>query len=331
VYVWGLAISTLAQGLFWGLAPRMSFPVLAVGAFASGLLLVPGSTVVRLAIGGLVPQEHRHTAFAVDSMITEIAIMTGPPLAALTATQVATEGLLIGLCFALVISGGALAVVNPRIRAEPTAADSNPLAAGAQRNWLTLRLAAVLACSLSAGAIVTGYEVAIVGTLRSTGQLEWIGLVLFGCGVYSLVGGLVFGTLSRNPPVPLMIGLLALATMPLGLVAGPWWVLALAVAPAAALVAPGFASTADAASQLARDDHRATVMSIYSSALSAGSAIGAPLAGAAFDSGGPKAAFASVGGLGVMVAISAWIVLRRPSERAHQDDATVAQRLSADA
>jgi predicted MFS family arabinose efflux permease len=72
-------------------------------------------------------------------------------------------------------------------------------------------------------------------------------------------------------------------------------------------------------------------MSIYSSALSAGSAIGAPLAGAAFDSGGPKAAFASVGGLGVMVAISAWIVLRRPSERARQDDATVAQRLSADA
>jgi predicted MFS family arabinose efflux permease len=317
-----LAISTLAQGLFWGLAPQMAFPVFAVGALASGLLLVPGSTVVRLAIGGLVPQEHRHTAFAVDSMITEVACMTGPALAVLAVTQVSTRGALVILCLALVISGGALMVCNPRTRRAPAASDSKAPAAGAPRRWLTVRLVAILACSLSAGAIVTGYEVAIVGTLRSTGQLEWTGPVLFACGVYSLVGGLVFGALPRSLPVPLMIGLLALATMPLGL-AGHWWVLVLAVAPAAALCAPGFASTANAASQRAGDGNQATVMSIYGSALSAGSAIGASLAGAAFDSGGSEASFASVGGLGVIVAISAWIVLDRRSERVREDSERV--------
>lgn len=316
-----LAVATLAQGLFWGLAPQMSFLVFAVGALASGLLLVPGSTVVRLAIGGLVPQDHRHTAFAVDSMITEVSIMTGPPLAVLVATQVSTKAALVSLCLALVISGGALVVGNPRTEGAPEASDSKATAARAPRNWLTVRLIAILACSLSAGAIVTGYEVAIVGTLRSTGQLEWTGLVLFGCGVYSLVGGLVYGTRPRSLPVPLMIGLLALAAMPLGLVGRSWWVLALAIAPAAALCAPGFASTANAASQLAGDGNRATVMSIYGSALSAGGAIGAPLAGAAFDSGGPEAAFASVGGLGVIVAISAWILLGRRSERVREDTA----------
>ncbi len=314
-----LAVVTLAQGVFWGLAPQLSFPVFAAGALASGLLLVSGSTVVRLAIGGLVPQEHRHTAFAVDSVITEVSIMIGPALAVLVTSQTSTKGALTSLCVALVISCGALAVFNPRIEGAPAAGGTNAPAAAAPRNWLTVRLVAVLACSLSAGAIVTGYEVVVVGTLRSTGQLGWTGLVLFGCGVCSLVGGLVYGALPRGLPVPLMIGLLALATMPLGLVGPRWWVLALAIVPAAALVAPGFAATANAVSQEAGYGSQAVVMSVYGSALSAGSSIGAPLAGAAFESGGAEAGFASVGGLGVIVAVSAWTVLGRRSERVRED------------
>lgn len=95
---------------------------------------------------------------------------------------------------------------------------------------------------------------------------------------------------------------------------GPhWWVLAVAIAPAAVLVAPVFAATANAATQEAGDGNQAMVMSIYGSVLSAGSSIGAPLAGAAFESGGSEAGFASVGGLGVIVAISAWVGLRRRS------------------
>lgn len=321
-----LAIATLAQGLFWGLAAQLPFGVFAVGALISGLVLVPGSTVVRLAIGGLVPQEHRHTAFAVDSMLTEISCMTGPALAVLAATQISTNAAMFGLCFVLVISDGALVLCNPSTEATPIARDPKARAAAAPRNWLTVRLVAILACSVSAGAIVTGYEVAIVGTLRSAGHLEWTGLVLFGCGVYSLAGGLVFGALPRGLPVPLMIGLLALATMPVGLVR-PWWLIAVAIAPAAALCAPGFASTASAASQQAGDGSRAVVMSLYGSALSAGGALGAPLAGAAFDSGGSVASFAAVGGLGVIIATSAWIVLRQRPERDRKEFAAATQSI----
>ncbi|WBB77896.1 MFS transporter [Micromonospora sp. WMMD882] len=305
-----LAVVTLAQGVFWGLAPHLSFRVFAVGAAMSGLLLVSGSTVVRLAIGGLVPQARRHTAFAVDSMITELSIMIGPPLAILAVSLTTTDGALTSLAVALALSCGALTVANPRIEGTPTAGGTTPRAAGARRSWLTARMVAVLACSLAAGAIVTGYEVVVVGALRSTDQLDWTGLVLFWCAVCSLAGGLLYGTLPRGLPVPLVIGLLALATMPLGLVGSRWWLLALAIAPAAALVAPAFAATANAVTQEA-PGHQAVAMSSYGAVLSAGSSVGAPVAGAAFEAGGAGAGFASVGGLGLLVAIGGWLVLRR--------------------
>lgn len=305
-----LMIVTVAQGLFWCLSPQLSFPLFAAGALVSGLLLVSGSTVVRLAIGGLVPEEHRHTAFAVDSMITELSIMVGPVLAVLVASAASTTVALVSLGITLIVSCGALAVVSPSVG---RSAETAPTAKS--RNWLNVRLIAVLACSLSAGAIVTGYEVVVVATLRSTDQLAWTGLVLFGCGVCSLIGGLVYGALPRGLPVPLMIGLLAVATMPLGLAGPQWWLLAVAIIPAAALVAPGFAATATGASHEAGAGNQAVVMSFYGSALSAGSALGAPLAGAAFEFGGANAGFVSVGGLGVIVAIVAWIVLGRGSKR----------------
>ncbi|MFY1636546.1 MFS transporter [Solwaraspora sp. WMMB335] len=299
-----LTVVALAQGLFWAVAPLLSFPAFAVGAVASGLLLVSGSTVVRLAIGGLVPQAHRHTAFAVDSMITEISIMIGPPLAILAVTQAGTDGALVGLCVALVLSCGSLALVNPRI--EPADAPAAPKPQG----WLSTRLVTALACSMAIAVIVTGYEVVVVAELRSTGQLSWTGLVLLGCAVFSLAGGLLYGTLRHGAPVSWMVGLLALAVLPLGLVGSHWWALGLALIPAAALVAPGFAATANAVTQEAAGN-QAVAMSIYGSVLSAGSSIGAPLAGAAFDGGGAEAGFASVGGLGVLVALAGWFVLDR--------------------
>lgn len=300
-----LTVVALAQGLFWGLAPTLSFPAFATGAVVSGLLLVSGSTVSRLAIGGLVPAAHRHTAFAVDSIATEITIMIGPPLAVLAVAQTSTDGALVGLCAALVLSCGSLAVVNPRIET----ADDTP-AAGKPRGRINARLVTVLVCSLAIAAIVTGYEVVLVATLRSTGQLQWTGLVLFACAVFSLLGGLLYGTLRHGVPVSWMVCLLALAVLPLGLVGSQWWLLGLAMLPAAALVAPGFAATANAVT-LEAAGNQAVAMSIYGSALSAGSSIGAPLAGAAFETGGARAGFATVGGLGLLAGLAGWLVLGR--------------------
>src|SRR5262249_25078884 len=119
-----LAGATPAPGGVLGLGPPQAFPVFPVGGHASGPLLGSGTTLVRLAFGGLVPREQRHPAFAVVSMITEVSIMIGPALAVLVISQTSTKGALISLCIALVISCGALAVFNPRIEGAPAAGDT---------------------------------------------------------------------------------------------------------------------------------------------------------------------------------------------------------------
>ncbi|MBT2458742.1 MFS transporter [Streptomyces sp. ISL-86] len=315
-----LLIAVLGQGAFWGLAPLMSFPVFVAGALLSGLVLVPGSTVIRLAIAGLVPEEHRHTAFALDSTLSSLSYMGGPALAVAAATQVSTEAALLGLGTALVVSNLALVLRNPQMEKdkepENEASESGPEPVKTTGlNWLTLPLITVFACTLASGAIIAGYEVAIVATLRSEGQIEWTSLILLLSGICSVAGGLVFGALPRSMPVALATGLLSLSVLPLGLV-GHWWLLAVAVIPTAVLYSPVFASTATAASELSGKGNRATVMSIYGAAISAGSALGAPLAGAAYDASGSVAAFAVTGALGAVVAVLALAVVRSRPEPA---------------
>ncbi|MFD3694691.1 MFS transporter [Streptomyces sp. NPDC058646] len=303
-----LLVAVLGQGAFWGLAPLMSFPVFVAGALLSGLVLVPGSTVIRLAIAGLVPQEQRHTAFNLDSTLTSLSYMAGPALAVAAATQVSTEVALLALGALLLGTNLALAVRNPQTeKEEEQASGAGAKASGLGR--LNLPLIAVFAATLASGAIIAGYEVAIVATLRAEGQIEWTSVVLLLSGICSVAGGLAFGSLPRSLPVPLATALLSLSVLPLGLI-GEWWLLALAVVPAAVLYSPVFAATATAASELSGKGNRATVMSIYGAAISAGSALGAPLAGAAFDASGAVAAFAVTGVLGALVAAFAAVALR---------------------
>ncbi len=302
-----LLISTVAQGLFWGLAPLMSYPVFLAAGLVSGVLLLPGSLIVRIAIAGQVPEDRRHTAFAMDSMATELSYMAGPALGVLAATQGSTRLAMTLLGIALACGYGILVLRNPTVGAARRTPDSGPRPA---RWWRNGRLFAVLACTTAAGAVASGSDISITATLRSMGDVQWTGMVLLGCGLYSLIGGLVFGALSRAAPVPLLLGLLGLATLPLGLL-GDWRLIALAVAPAAALRAPVFAATADTASGLAPEGARASAVAFYGLALTVSSAIGAPLAGAAFDAGGPRAGFAAVGGLGALVAVAAAPVLLR--------------------
>lgn len=53
-----LAVSAVAQGVFWAAADRLPYPALVCGALASGLLLVPGSTLTRMVLATRTPPEH---------------------------------------------------------------------------------------------------------------------------------------------------------------------------------------------------------------------------------------------------------------------------------
>ena len=66
-----------------------------------------------------------------------------------------------------------------------------------------------------------------------------------------------------------------------------WWLLVLALLPAGALCAPTVAASADPVSRLVPSSARGEAMGSHGSSLTVGLALGAPLAGAAIDRGGP--------------------------------------------
>ena len=188
-----LVIAAVAQAGFWVFAWRMPYPVLLAGAAVSGLTLVSGSTVMRLAVTGLLPEEIRHTAFAVDSVTTEVAYMAGPALCVLAATELSVRAATTGIGVLLGCGAAALAVRPLRVTAVPPGVGEGQRPS--LRSVIRLPLLAALAMTAAASLVVAGYEVSIVASLRHLGDVTWSGLVLAACGVYSLVGGVVFGAL----------------------------------------------------------------------------------------------------------------------------------------
>ena len=159
------------------------------------MVIVQGSTISRLAITGLVPEDNRHTAFAVDSTLTTVAYLTGPSLAVLLATQSSTTLAVRALGLLLVVNCLAVILRNPRVQPR---ADDRPSGAPlpSLRQWLNRGLVATCACALAAGMFASGTELGIVGVLRQHHQTAWTGPVLVGVCLGSMAGGLVYGSLS---------------------------------------------------------------------------------------------------------------------------------------
>ena len=103
-------------------------------------------------------------------------------------------------------------------------------------------------------------------------------MVFLAWSVSSLAGGLVFGAMRRPVSPALLLLVMGLATAPIGLAPGPWW-LSLAIIPAGILCAPVLSATAAEATALAPERVRGEVMGWYGSAMTAGLSLGAPLAG----------------------------------------------------
>jgi MFS family permease len=200
----------------------------------------------------------------------------------------------------IVLVGGALFVVNPAVRsAEEKAA---PAARVPRREWLTPRMTGVLVIGAGAVFILAGTEVAIVAQLQASGQLSWTSVVVAVWSAGSAVGGLVYGALKRSYRQVTLMALLGLLTIPVGLAGGTWWVLMLALVPAALLCAPTVAATGEEVSRLAPVAARGEATGLQSSAFTLGAAAGAPLVGFVVDHASPGWGFALAGVGGVLVA-----------------------------
>ena len=121
-------------------------------------------------------------------------------------------------------------------------------------------------------------------------------------GVGSLVGGLVYGAWHRSFSVFWLLGGLAAATAPVALAVGvPSF--AVLVTVSGVLCAPTITATVEQLSRLVPERFRGEMMGWHGSAMTAGSALGAPLAGFAIDRGGWQWGFVVVSAVGVLVAV----------------------------
>lgn len=183
-------------------------------------------------------------------------------------------------------------------------------------SWLSPDALGVLVVSAAAGVVMVGTEVSMVAELEAAGQAGSVGVVYaFWCGA-SAIGGLFYGAWGRQVHPYLLMALFAVATLPLVVVDG-LWPLALASIPSGLLTAPTLAAASSRLSLLVAEERRGEAMGFYGSAMTAGAAMGAPLAGVFIDAIAPSAGylFAAVVGF-VLVALAALVTAVRRRGRA---------------
>ena len=331
--------SVVSETVIWSIVPHVSYQWLLPLVFVGGLLTLPIFSVVRQSLGVLADGDQRRTAFALDAISTEVVFMIGPAAGAIVATSGhSVLGLtIVGVSTSL--AGLFLMWFNPPTRSadrneeceadeqeaaevavvaaapahlQEAAAELGPAAAGSRRRvglrrkvahnftWFTAAVAAVFAVASGAGMVLSGTDVGIVAALETGGHQSEIGIVfLFWCAA-SVVGGLVYGAMHRPvSPILLLLGMAAL-TIPMGFATDTLTLSLLSLLPGL-LCAPVLSAASEKVADLVDETRRGEAMGWYGSALTAGVALGAPLAGVFIDGVGPWGGFVAVGAAGVLL------------------------------
>lgn len=341
--------SLLVQVVCWSLAPWVGYLPLVAFAALAGLFVVPTFSILRQVIIRSVPSEQRRTALSLDSSATELSFMAGPAIGVWLATSWQTGWALLVCELASVAAGFVLWLVNPPLTSEAAdeasgqarldeqgeAARAEALAAPAvpeqqappraARGFVTVPVAAVLLAAACSTLVLSGTDVSIVAALRSFGSTGSIGWVLALWGAGSLVGGLVYGAWHRSLSVFWLLGGLAATTAPVALALGvPSFAVLITVS--GFLCAPTVTATVEQLSRLVPERFRGEMMGWHGSAMTAGSAVGAPVAGFAIDRGGWSWGFVVVSALGVLIAGLGWLASRRSRPAGDAASATDSER-----
>ncbi|MHC6593545.1 MFS transporter [Arthrobacter sp. C152] len=339
--------SVVSETVIWSVVPHVSYQWLLPLVFVGGLLTLPIFSVVRQSLGVLADGEQRRTAFALDAISTEVVFMIGPAVGAVVATGGFTvAGLtVVGVCTS--VAGLFLMWFNPPTRSpqetrerlddqrhaaeaavvsaapahvQEAAAELVPAGAAASAGlqarvagnfaWFTTTVAALFAVAAGAGMVLSGTDVGIVAALERGGHQGEIGVVfLFWCAA-SVVGGLIYGAMHRPvPPVVLLLGMAAL-TVPMAFAHDTWTLAFVSLLPGI-LCAPVLSAASEKVADLVPEERRGEAMGWYGSALTAGVALGSPLAGVFIDVMGPSGGFVSVGVAGVALCLVGLILQRR--------------------
>lgn len=346
--------SVISETVIWSIVPHVAYEWLLPLVFVGGLLTLPIFSVVRQSLGVLASGDQRRTAFALDAITTEMVFMIGPAAGAIVATTgFSVIGLTI-VGGSTSLAGLFLMWFNPPTRSatqdatgeadqleaaevavvaaapahlQEAASELAPAAADISREagirnkvahnftWFTASVAAVFAVAAGTGMVLSGTDVGIVAVLETGGRQGEIGLVFFFWCAASVVGGLIYGAMHRPvSPILLLLGMAAL-TIPMGFAQDTWALCLLSLLPGL-LCAPVLSAASEQVADLVNEARRGEAMGWYGSALTAGVALGAPLAGVFIDSVGPSGGFVAVGAAGVVLCLVGLVLQHRRRRRA---------------
>ncbi|WP_036830531.1 MFS transporter [Phycicoccus jejuensis] len=297
--------SVLVSGACWLAAPFVGYWVLLVLATIGGLFLVPVTSIIRQAVIAVVPEQDRRTAISLDSAALELVFMTAPAVGVWAVTQYGSTWVLFWVQVLGVLAGAVLWLVDPPLRGEAERESHDTSVR--RRTWLFGPFLPVLLSVLATAVVLSGSDLGFVAAVRELGEVSALGLVIVLWGLGSLVGGLVYGALSREVPSRWLLLTLVVVTAPMALAQTPLQLGVLALV-AGLLCAPTITATVDEAVRAVPVRVRGEAMGWHGSALTGGGAVGAPLAGFAADHYGAPSAFLAVAAVGllVVVVVSAW-------------------------
>lgn len=299
-----LVPSLVVLSACWSIAPFVGYWLLLGFAAVAGLFVIPSFSIVRQALIHAAPEENRTAVLAIDAVVLEISFMIGPALGVLLATYWATPQALLTCEFGSIVGGVLIWLANPPLRA----VDGTPSPTDEQQPdhprfaWVNAAVIGVLAACVGATLVLTATDVAVVAALRDMEHQSWIGWELALWGLGSAIGGLIYGALHRQIPAGVLLAGLAGLTIPLG-----WATNALTLATlliiAGLCCAPTLTATVDTLSRTVPENVRGEAFGWHGSALTAGGAIGAPLAGVAVDHWNWPAGFIGPACISLVIAV----------------------------
>lgn len=293
--------SLIVSAICWAIAPFVGYWWLLVLAGIAGLFVVPTFSIVRQGVIAAVPDEHRRTALSVDGVVLELSFMVGPLVSVWLTTILPTSYVLFGIEMIGVAVGAILWWANPALRG---ADDAGSAAKSVTRgSWFRGMFVAICAAAAGSTIVLTGSDVAIVAAMRDFDQVASMGIVLLLWSLGSVIGGLLYGAISRPiSPFILLLGL-AVTTIPMGFATNMWLLGGFGVL-SGLFCAPTITSTVDAISRVVPASARGEAMGWHGSFMTAGSAIGAPLGGLAIDQWTFTGGFVSVSIIGALIALT---------------------------
>ncbi|GAD82563.1 putative major facilitator superfamily transporter [Nocardia asteroides NBRC 15531] len=292
-----IAPAIVLGAVCWSIAPFVGYLPLLILAAVAGLYDVPVFSVVRMAVIAATTERQRQPALALEAVSVEAAFMVGPVLGVAAAVHWSTTAALFGNQMLVVLAGVVLWVWNPALRNETGAAEP------VRRNsWFRLEFVALCGTTGAAVCVLAASELTFVSAVRGFDADRWLGLVMAIWGLGSLLGGLLYGALSRPLPSHLLLIALGLSTLPMAVATGPV-TLGITGFLAGLLCAPTLTATIDHLSRIVPEGGRGEAIGWYGASMTLGSALGSVLGGTAIELGGARSGFGLAGVFGVAVGV----------------------------